>query len=100
MNAPTRIPLALSCAFLFTCARVGRAAVFNIANGDVAGLKAAMTIANANGVADTINLSAGGLYTLTAIDNSVNGANGLPAIANDAAGLDLTINANGARVQR
>ena len=76
------------------------AATFNIANGDIAGLKAAMTSANSNGQADIINLAAGGTYTLTAIDNILNGANGLPVIVNDAAGLDLTINGNGATIQR
>ena len=53
-----------------------------------------------NGLSDTINLAAGGTYTLTTIDNSANGANGLPVIINDAAGLDLTINGNGATIQR
>ncbi len=59
-----------------------------------------MAVANANGVSDTINLAAGGIYTLTAVDNLVNGANGLAAIDDDTAGLDLTINGNGATIQR
>jgi hypothetical protein len=78
----------------------GHAAVFNIGPGDVAGLKSAINTANANGEADTINLATTSAYTLTAIDNSVNGSNGLPAINNDAAGLDLTINGNGATIRR
>jgi CSLREA domain-containing protein len=75
-------------------------AVFNIANGDVPGLKAAITTANSNGQADTINLASGGIYTLNSVDNSADGPTGLPTIANDVAGLDLTINGNGATIQR
>src|SRR4051812_35085172 len=78
----------------------GNAAVFNIPDGDVAALKTALTLANANGEADTINLAANGNYVLTAPDNSVNGPNGLPLVKNDTAGLDLTINGNGATIQR
>jgi len=76
------------------------AAVFNIPNGDIAALKNALIAANTNGQADTINLAPVSNYTLTAIDNSANGANGLPVIVNDVAGLDLTINGNGATIQR
>lgn len=73
-----------------------RGATFNIAAGDVAGLKTALTTANSNGQADVINLSASSTYTLPAVDNDLNGPNGLPVILDDAAGLDLTINGNGA----
>ena len=69
-----------------------RAAVFNIADGDVAGLVAAINTANGNGEADTINLASGGTYTLTAIDNA---GNGLPIITSA-----ITINGNGAVVGR
>ena len=89
-----------TCACLFIFSQVVHAAVFNIPNGDVTTLKAALVAANGNGQADIINLAAGGTYTLTTIDNSSNGANGLPVIVNDAAGLDLTINGNGATIQR
>jgi hypothetical protein len=88
------------CACLFVLSQTVHAAVFNIPNGDVTALKAALVAANGNGQADVINLAAGGTYTLTTIDNSSNGANGLPVIANDAGGLDLTINGNGATIQR
>lgn len=81
----------------FVFARFAAAATFNIPNGDVAALKSAIVAANSNGQADTINLASGGIYTLSAIDN---GVNGLPVIGNDVAGLDLTINGNGARIQR
>ena len=85
---------------VFASTHFVQAAVFNIANGDVVALKNAITTANGNGQADTINLASVGTYTLTAIDNSTNGANGLPVIVNDVAGLDLTINGNGATIQR
>ncbi|MBI3242468.1 MAG: CSLREA domain-containing protein [Chloroflexi bacterium] len=52
--------------------------------GDVAGLIAAITTANANGEADTINLAADCAYTLTAVDNTADGLpTGLPAITTD-----------------
>ena len=72
--------------------RVARAAVFNIPDGDVAGLVAAIHTANGNGEADTINLASGGTYTLTAIDNA---DNGLPIITSA-----ITINGNGAIIGR
>src|ERR1043166_8607989 len=53
---------------------------FNIANGDVAGLIAAINAANSNNADDTINLAAGGTYTLLVVDNSTNGENALPPI--------------------
>src|SRR3954469_19808542 len=43
------------------------AATFNIADGDVTGLKSAITTANGNGQANTINLASGGTYTLTVV---------------------------------
>ena len=86
--------------FLMSAAPCAHAATFNIANGDVAALKSALTTANTNGQTDIINLAAGGTYTLTTLDNSDFGDNGLPIIANDASGADLTINGNGATIQR
>jgi CSLREA domain-containing protein len=85
---------------LLISAGAAQPAVFDIANGDIAGLKAALNAANTNGVSDTINLAAGGTYTLTTVDNSVSGPNGLPQISDDVAGVDLIINGNGARIQR
>jgi hypothetical protein len=76
------------------------AAVFEIQNGDVVALASAINSANTNGEADTISLAPNGTYTLTTVDNSVSGANGLPVIINDAAGLDLTITGRGAVIQR
>jgi CSLREA domain-containing protein len=85
---------------LFLSTSAVHAAVFEIANGDVAALASAINTANTNSETDTINLTANGTYTLTTVDNSVNGANGLPVIKNDATGLDLTINGRDATIQR
>ena len=90
-----RAQLALAFCLSLTTGSVG-AAVFNVAAGDTAGLIAAITTANGNGVANVINLG-GGAYNLTIVDNtSLNGgANGLPAIINT-----LTINGGGATIAR
>lgn len=84
-----------------------RAAVFNIANGDVAALIAAINAANTNSEADIINLATNGTYNLTTVNNTIvnpniGGGNGLPAIINSftGAGADITINGNGATIQR
>src|SRR5262245_42192391 len=74
-------------------------AVVNIANGDVPGLIAAMTAHNASGTADTINLAAGGTFTLTAPADASVGNTGLPALTAANANT-LTINGNGATIQR
>src|SRR3954454_8984667 len=95
---------ALRCACLAISTLLGARdvypAIFNIPDGDVVGLKAAITAANNNGASDTINLAQDGIYTLTAIDNFTNGPSGLPEIRNDAETLDLTINGHGAVIQR
>lgn len=77
-----------------------RAATFNIPNGDVAALKTAITTANGNEEADTINLASNGTYTLSTVDNSRFGATGLPVIDDDADGADVVFNGNGATLQR
>ena len=81
------------------------AATFNINNGDVTALINAINIANANGEADIINLAPNGLYVLTTINNTVSdggagGSSGLPMVLNNAVGLDITFNGNGATIQR
>src|SRR5262249_16268175 len=73
--------------------------VFNVMNGDVTTLIANITTANSNGEADTINLAAGGLYILSAVDNSTVGNSGLPVILADSSNA-LIINGNGATLQR
>ena len=73
-----------------------QAAIFNIPDGDMAGLIAAINTANGNGQADAINLASGGTYTLTAVNNSgYYGATGLPVITSP-----ITITGNGATIQR
>jgi CSLREA domain-containing protein len=76
-----------------------RAATFNIANEDVTALKAAIIAAGGNGQDDIVNLAVSGAYTLTAVDNSTNGDNGLPLLFTDA-NHTITINGNGATIQR
>jgi len=68
-----------------------KCAEFNIANGDVAGLKAAIIASNTNNEDDTINLAPNGNYVLTTVDNTGPvGPSGLPVIADDN-GHKLTI---------
>lgn len=73
-----------------------QAAVFDIADGDVAGLIAAIDTANSDAAADTINLAAGGTYTLTVVeDPAQNGPVGLPLITSQ-----ITISGNAATIER
>ena len=99
----SRVSLAvLGSAFFFWFALpTTQAAIFNIADGDVASLASAITTANSNGEDDTIDLAAKGTYTLTVANNTPpnTGANGLPLMVNDAGHL-LTINGNGATITR
>lgn len=72
--------------------------VVTVADGDVAGLITAINAANQSSTpADpsTVNLAMNGHYTLTAAENTINGANGLPVIAGN-----LIINGNGATIAR
>jgi hypothetical protein len=75
------------------------AAIFPISDGDITALKAAINTSNANGQDDTIELATNGAYTLTTVDNSTNGPNGLPVILSDTA-HNLVIHGNGATLQR
>jgi|WetSurMetagenome_2_1015567.scaffolds.fasta_scaffold81699_2 hypothetical protein len=101
MRRSTVISTAAGTVAVLACfiAPVAQGAVFNISNGDVAGLIAAITTANTNSQADTINLAAGGLYTLSVVNNTSTGPTGLPTILTDG-GNGLTINGNGATIQR
>jgi hypothetical protein len=75
-------------------------AVFNITNGDTAGLIAAITTANANNQADTINLAAGGTYALTAAFVPDGLGTALPQISLDGSAANtVTLNGNGATLQ-
>jgi hypothetical protein len=67
---------------------------YTCAAGDGACLIDAITQANANGKANTITLEAG-TYTLMAVDNTIDGPNGLPSVTGtvtiQGAGADTTI---------
>jgi hypothetical protein len=78
--------------------------VFDVADGDVQGLIDAINAANAACTSDparsvaapaVINLAANGHYTLTAVDNTDAGSNGLPVITGT-----VIINGNGATIAR
>jgi hypothetical protein len=68
-----------------------QANTFNCNAGDIQCLITAINDANANGQPNTIRLAAG-TYTLTSVDNTTDGANGLPSITStltiEAAGTD------------
>ncbi len=70
-------------------------AEFNIADSDEAGLIAAIHDANANGEADVINLAENGIYTLTTIEDTTDGQNGLPSITGE-----IVVNGNGSVIRR
>src|SRR5262249_60390541 len=67
------------------------------AAGSVADLIADINAANQGGGSNTITLVAGTTFTLTAVDNTTDGATGLPVIA---ANDNLTIIGNGATIAR
>ena len=69
-----------------------KAATTSVADGDVAGLIAAIKNANTNSGPDTINLASGGVYTLTVVNNA---DNGLPVVTSQ-----ITINGSGAVIER
>ncbi len=81
--------------FTLTPAQTTHAATFTA--GTAAELIAAITTANGNGEADVITLTAN--ITLTAIDNALDGANGLPSILADG-GNSLAIEGAGFTIQR
>lgn len=68
---------------------------FFIADGDLDGLRAAITESNGNGEADTIHLAAGGQYLILSADNDTDGPNGLPVISSQ-----IDIEGNGATLHR
>jgi predicted outer membrane repeat protein len=96
----------LKLVLLFVCE--ARAATFNISNGNITALINAINTANGNSEADVINLATNGTYILTSVNYTSpspgttgrEGQRGLPDISNNVMGLDLTINGNGATIQR
>src|SRR5436309_647690 len=100
MNTPFSVRIYAIFAVTFSlCGSAVSAAVFNITNGDIAGLNAAITIANGNAQDDTINLARAGSYVLTVAQNLTDGPTGLAVIQSDG-GHALLINGNGALLQR
>src|SRR5689334_16521431 len=75
----------------------GRAVPASFTAATVAQLIQHINDSNALPGPDTITLTAGATYTLTAVNNSTDGANGLPVITD---GGGLTIVGNGATVAR
>jgi len=73
---------------------VTRAAEFDV-GCNVTELIGAINTANGNGQADTINLAAGCTYTLTTVEDTTDGDNGLPSII-----TPITINGHGATIER
>ena len=94
MKALALLTLCFACQMLSPEAR---AATYNIPDGDVAGLVAAINAANSTTTPDTINLAPGGSYTLTSVSHysDWSGPSGLPVIFQP-----LTVNGNGATVER
>jgi alpha-tubulin suppressor-like RCC1 family protein len=90
--------LSLFCLFAFLVTPgAAHAADFEIPNGDVAALTAAILTANSNGQANVINLAPKGSYVLTEVAEGTdsNLSAGLPVIRSP-----LTINGNGATIRR
>jgi hypothetical protein len=91
------ITVALLGALMVLCHQAS-AAPFNIADGDVDALKAAIVSANANAEDDTIDLALNGTYALDTVNNFTNGPTGLPVISADS-GHKLVINGRGAVIE-
>lgn len=77
--------------FVLVC-NVSRAEAFEVADGDVPGLIAALDAARDG---DVIDLAPDGRYVLTGINNQENGRNGLPVIR-----YEIKIRGHGATIQR
>src|SRR5690349_722862 len=76
-----------------------RAATFNIGNGKIGILIAAINTAKSNNESDTINLAPLGRYSFSRPYTTPFVLEALPAIEDDVDGLDLTINGNGAIIE-
>ena len=99
-----RRPIALAIALALSSG-VAEAAIINVSGGCtlINAIKNANTNTDTDGAtgcpggsgADTLNLKAKSTYTLTAINNTTNGPNGLPVVTSV-----ITINGNGATIKR
>ncbi|WP_373533727.1 DUF4347 domain-containing protein, partial [Microcoleus sp.] len=74
--------------------------VSNIGSGTTGGLLWAINQANSTLANDTINLASGSTYTLTALNNTTGGSNGLPVILATSTGGTLSIIGNAATITR
>ena len=101
MKTPTRtrhgprLALAIAAAALILLPEIAVAGNWNPKN--VSDLIAAINAANAAGGVNTITLTPGKTYTLTAVNNITDGPNGLPVIA---ANNNLSVRGNGATIAR
>ncbi|HKP37925.1 MAG TPA: choice-of-anchor Q domain-containing protein [Pyrinomonadaceae bacterium] len=90
--------------FVASIASQAMGGTYNVADGDVSALIAAINASNANVGPDTINLAEGGTYTLTYIagPDSFHGPSGLPIVQGFSATQRefLTINGNGSTIHR
>ncbi|MDP1902233.1 MAG: choice-of-anchor Q domain-containing protein [Rubrivivax sp.] len=92
-NALRALTLGLLAASLATLGPgIASAAIFTVADGDVAGLIAAIHQANATAGGHTIDLAPAGNYTLSSVDN---GNLGLPVVTGQ-----ITLNGHGSTIQR
>jgi hypothetical protein len=75
--------------------------VLTVGAGDVNGLIAAINTANTDGLGDTIQLTAGSTYnlTLTGVNNTTNGPNGLPVITAAGVTIETTVSGQGATIE-
>jgi hypothetical protein len=92
-----RVRHLLGTAMLLAATTEAHAATFNVADGDVARLIAAIQQANSTPGLDTIVLATNGNYTLAQVHNTVRGEgpNGLPIVVDD-----LMVVGNGAVIRR
>ncbi|MEG3925774.1 Ig-like domain-containing protein, partial [Microcoleus sp. T3_D1] len=74
--------------------------VSNTGSGLNGGLLWAINQANSTAADDIINLASGSTYTLTALNNTTGGNNGLPVILATTSSGTLTITGNGATITR
>ncbi|HTF21299.1 MAG TPA: T9SS type A sorting domain-containing protein [Chryseolinea sp.] len=96
-NLKKALLLSLAVVSVFYC----RGDQFNISNGDIAALKAAIIVSNSNNKPDTIHLAPFGTYRFTTVDNNFLGDNALPLFDRDGSDANsLTFLGNGATLMR
>ena len=86
-------------AFVIMPARSANASI-SVSTCNPADLILAINTANSTLADDTIELNGSCIYSLTAVDNSADGSNGLPSVVSATTGGALIINGNGATIER